>query len=179
MTVGALIFAHNNVAIDYTRLAVFAAQRIKKFLNIPVSIVTDNAEWLEKSYPNHPFDKVIKILSESGSQKLFYDGSIASKKLEWKNSTRYRAYDISPYDRTLVIDSDFIINSNTLKIALERDTPFQIYKRSFSLTGWKDTKPYERVNQYRVTISSHLSMGRSAPGGLVFSVCCNFNEPVP
>lgn len=150
MTVGALIFAHNNTAIDYTKIAIFSAKRVKKFLNIPVTLVTDNVEWLEKNYPGHPFDNVIKILNEPSSQKLFYDGSISSKKLEWKNSTRYRAYDISPYDRTLVIDSDFIINSSILKTAFERDTPFQIYQKSFSITGWKDTRPYERINQYSV-----------------------------
>jgi hypothetical protein len=150
MTVGALIFAHNNTAIDYTKLAVFAAQRIKKFLNIPVSIVTDNVQWLEDNYPNHPFDKVIHIINEPAFHKLFYDGSVSSKKLEWKNITRYRAYDISPYDRTLVIDSDYVINSNILKNALDRDTPFQIYQRSFNITGWKDTTPYIRINQYSV-----------------------------
>jgi len=150
MTVGALIFAHNNAGVDYTKLAVFAAQRIVKFLKIPVSIVTDNTAWLEKNYPDHPFDKVINIVLEPSTHKLFYDGSISSTKLEWKNITRYRAFDVSPYDRTLVIDSDYIINSDILKIALERDTPFQIYRRSFSLTGWKDTTPYERINQYSI-----------------------------
>ncbi len=150
MKTGALIFAHNNTAIDYTKLAVFAAKRIKKFLNIPVTLATDNIDYLKKHYPGHPFDSVIVVPTEPSSQKLFYDGSISSKKLEWKNSTRYRAYDISPYDRTLIIDSDYILNSDVLKIALERDTPFQIYKRSFNLTSWKDSKPYERINQYSI-----------------------------
>jgi hypothetical protein len=150
MKTGALIFALNNSAIDYTKLAVFAALRIKEFLNIPVTIATDNTEWLVKNFPDHPFEKIIKIHNEHSSHKLFYDGSLSSKKLEWKNTTRYRAYEISPYDRTLIIDSDFIINSNVLKVALERDAPFQIYKRSFSLSDWKDTKPYERINQYSI-----------------------------
>lgn len=150
MTTGALIFAHNNTAIDYTKLAVFAAQRVIKFLNIPVSIVTDNPEWLESNYPNHPFENVIKVANEPASQKLFYDGSISSKKLEWKNASRYRAYDLSPYDRTLVLDSDFILNSDRLKIALERDTPFQIYRNSFDITGWRDTTPYKRINHYSI-----------------------------
>ena len=72
MTVGALIFAHNNTAIDYTKIAIFSAKRVKKFLNIPVTLVTDNVDWLEKNYPGHPFDNVIKILNEPASQKLFY-----------------------------------------------------------------------------------------------------------
>ena len=35
MTTGALIFAQNNGLVDYVKLAVFAASRIKKYLNIP------------------------------------------------------------------------------------------------------------------------------------------------
>jgi hypothetical protein len=150
MKTGALIFAHNNTAIDYTKLAVFAANRVKKFLNIPVSIVTDNAEWLEKNYPDHPFDQVIVIVNESASHKLFYDGPLSSVKLEWKNVTRYRAYDITPYDRTLVLDSDYILNSDTLKVALERNTPFQIYQRSFDLVDWRERESYVRINQYSI-----------------------------
>jgi hypothetical protein len=150
MTTGALIFAHNNTAIDYTKLAVFAAKRVKQFLNIPVSIVTDNSTWLEQTYPDHPFEHVIKIVTEPAPQKLFYDGTISSKKLEWKNTSRYRAYDLTPYQRTLVLDSDYILNSDILKTALTRETPFQLYQKSFSLTHWRDTKPYERINQFSI-----------------------------
>jgi hypothetical protein len=150
MTTGALIFAHNNTAIDYTKLAVFSATRVKKYLDIPVSIVTDNVAWLEKNYPDHPFDQVITINNEPASQKLFYDGTVSHVKLEWKNVTRHRAYDISPYDRTLVLDSDYILNSDTLKIALERNTPFQIYQHSFDLVNWRKREPYTRINQYSI-----------------------------
>jgi hypothetical protein len=150
MTIGALIFAHNNTAIDYTKLAIFAAIRVKKHLNIPVSIVVDNVDWLEKTYPDHPFDQVIKINHELSSHKLFYDGSLSHVKLEWKNVTRYRAYDITPYDRTLVLDSDYVLNSNILKIALERNSPFQIYQKSFNLVSWKDPRPHCRINRYSI-----------------------------
>ncbi len=89
MTVGALIFAHNNTSIDYTRIAVFCAKRVKKYLDIPVSLITDNVNWLEKNYPDHPFDQVISTPVESSQNRLFYDGTLSSKKLEWKNSTRF------------------------------------------------------------------------------------------
>jgi hypothetical protein len=60
MTTGALIFAQNNAQVDYVKLAIFAASRITKFLNIPVSIVTDNTEYLLKNYPNHGFDQILE-----------------------------------------------------------------------------------------------------------------------
>lgn len=150
MSNGALIFAQNNSSIDYTKLAVFAAERVKKFLNIPVSIVTDNRKWLDENFHQHPFDKIIDIESEQGGQKLFYDGTLASKKLEWKNLSRNRAYDLTPYDRTLVIDSDYILGSSILKTAFETDAIFQIYRTSFDLAGWRDTSCFQRLNSYSV-----------------------------
>lgn len=150
MSNGALIFAHNNSSIDYTRLAVFAAERVKKFLDIPVSIVTDNRKWLDEQFHLHPFDKIIEITLESSTQKLFYDGTMASKKLEWKNLSRNRAYDLTPYDRTLVIDSDYILSSSILKSAFETDAIFQIYQNSFDLAGWRDTSCFERISSYSV-----------------------------
>lgn len=151
MTTGALIFAHNNEWIDYTKLAIFCANRVKKYLDIPVSIVTDNVKWLMESYPDHPFDKVIEIPGELYvNQRLFHDGALSNKKLEWKNGTRYRAYDLTPYDTTLVLDSDMVLCSSNLKLALERDTPFQLYKESLDLTGWRDKAPYQRINPYSI-----------------------------
>jgi hypothetical protein len=152
MSKGALIFAHNNANMDYVKLAVFAAERIKKFLNVPVSIATDSKSWLLKTYPDHPFDQIIDIAVETSmsQQKKFHDGTMAFTLGEWKNLSRFRAYDVTPYDRTLVLDSDYIINSSILKIAFEKDAPFQIYKKSFDLAGWRDTKQFERINQYSV-----------------------------
>lgn len=150
MTNGALIFAHNNPSVDYIKLAVFAARRITKFLNIPVSIVTDSKGWLLKSCPDHPFDKIIEISVEPATHKLFYDGSISSENLEWKNLTRVRAYELSPYDKTLVIDSDYVINSDVLLSAFDRDEPLQLYSKSIDLAGWRDTTYFTRINPYSI-----------------------------
>ena len=150
MSNGALIFAHNNPIIDYVKLAVFAAKRIKRFLNIPVSIVTDSKDWLLKTHPNHPFDKIIEIGVESATHKTFNDGSLSSTKFEWKNVSRNRAYELSPYDTTMVVDSDYIINSDILKTAFDRVEPLQIYSKSFDLAGWRDKTYFERINPYSI-----------------------------
>jgi hypothetical protein len=152
MTTGALIFAHNNAGIDYTRLAVFCGKRVRKYLDLPVSLVTDNVEWLTKNYPDHPFDQIIPVSVEQSQNRLFYDGTLSSKKLEWKNGTRFQAYDVTPYDTTLVLDSDMVICSDKLKSAIHRDVPFQIYKKSFDITGWRDQSPYTRMNPYSIPL---------------------------
>lgn len=150
MSNGALIFAHNNTGIDYTKLAVFAARRLKHYLDVPVSIVTDNKQWLIDHYADHPFDRVIEIPHEGATERFFCDGSLASKKYEWKNLTRSLVYDLTPYDKTLVIDSDYVVNSSVLKLAFDRSELFQIYSRSLDLAGWRDTTYFHRINPYSI-----------------------------
>lgn len=152
MTTGALIFAQNNAYVDYTKLAIFSAKQIIKHLGIPVTLVTDNPEYLNLTYPEDSkiFDKILVINSSETQQKKFYDGSLSYKRYEWKNFSRNQAFDLSPYETTLVIDSDYIINSNILSIALKRDYDFQIYKDSLDLAGWRNTSSFTRINQYSI-----------------------------
>jgi len=150
MTVGAVLFALNNDAIDYTRLAVYAADKVKKFLNIPVTLITDSPHWLEGNYPNHGFDNVITISEEFNYSRQFNDGTIAGKMLSWRNQSRNSVYRLTPYDKTLVIDSDFVINSNLLQMALDLDTDFQIYKKGFDIATWRNEGRTDRMNQYSI-----------------------------
>jgi len=151
MTTGAILFAQNNSTVDYIKLAVFAATRIINHLDIPVSIITDNPQWLTEHYPNHPFDQVIEIpIEATPQQKYFHDGTLASHKLDWKNKSRSSVYDLTPYDRTLVIDSDYIISSNILKTALINEHDFQIYSKSFDLASWRTSLEFTRINQYSI-----------------------------
>jgi hypothetical protein len=119
MSQGIVIFAQNNRQVDYIKLAVFAAKQAQHYLGLPVSLITDSRSWLEEGYPDHPFDQVIDVdFSDVSQHRVFYDGALASKKVEWRNHTRSKIYDLTPYYTTLVIDSDYIINSSQLKISI-------------------------------------------------------------
>lgn len=151
MTHGIVIFAQNNSSIDYVKLATFAAKRAQHFLDLPVSLITDARGWVETSQPAHTFDQIIDVeFSNTVQKKTFFDGSLYSKNLEWKNFARNRAYDLSPYDKTLVIDSDYIINSDILKIAFKREAELQIYSSSMDLAGWRSTDEFTRINPYSI-----------------------------
>ena len=151
MTTGALIIAQNNNSIDYVKLAVFAASRVDQYLHIPITLVTDNKSWLEEKYPNHKFSSVIELTPNNVIQtRNFNDGSVSSRFLEWKNWSRSQAYDLTPYDRTLVLDSDYILNSSLLKVALDNDNDFQIYRNSFDLALDRDTTQFSRISSYSV-----------------------------
>ena len=150
MSKGVVLFAQNNGGVDYVKLADFCANRVRKYLQVPVSIITDSPDWLLESCPNHCFDKIILLQEDAAGKKEFFDGTLASKRFDWKNLSRSRVYDLTPYDKTLVLDSDYIINSSILKSAFERDAYLQIYQRSFDIAGWRDTKPFTRLNSFSV-----------------------------
>ena len=147
MTYGAVIFAQNNGAIDYVKIATFSAKQIKQYLNIPVSLVTDSPDAVTE---DNVFDQIIVINSNTTQTKKFHDGTLSSKTLVWKNQSRSQIFDLTPYDTTLVIDSDYIINSSVLLPAFNSNSNFQIYRTSLDLAGWRNTSSFDRLNQYSI-----------------------------
>jgi hypothetical protein len=100
---GVLLFAFNSPTVDYFSLAVYTAKRANRFLGLPVSVVTDKNTDL--SLYDYKFDNVFLVSSDSTNTK---------NKDIWINKGRYQAYDLSPYDETLLIDVDYLINSDRL-----------------------------------------------------------------
>ena len=100
---GALLFAFNSPKTDYYAMAEFTAKRINHFLNLPVTIVTD-AESLPSS-SDYRFDKT--VITEADTNNNFRNDV-------WINKGRYQAFQYSPYDETLLLDVDYMVNSDML-----------------------------------------------------------------
>jgi hypothetical protein len=119
MNQGCCIFAFDG-DIAYGPQAVLAATLVKKYLNIPVTLITDK---LTSSNTNCTiFDQVIIIEIEDTDNSRVLSG----RNISFKNINRNRIYDITPYDRTLLIDSDFLVFSDRLKPYLDSDNDFMI-----------------------------------------------------
>ena len=121
MTRGILIFAHNNRDVDYALMSIVSGHLAGKYLQVPVSLITDKftIEWMKQSKiyqkAKSVFDKIIEIEKPvTDNQRNLHDG-VENKLVPFINSNRYSAYELTPYDRTLLIDSDFLIFSNTLE----------------------------------------------------------------
>ena len=137
MTTGVLIFAYNNEHIDYLALANWSAANIRKHLNLPVCVVTDI------KIPNHyKFEQTIYAQSQSASQRWFAD---IDKTVSWHNGNRVDAYELSPWEKTLVLDADYVVASNQLKVLLNIDQDFIAHKTSYDVTGL-DT--FDSINNF-------------------------------
>jgi len=144
MKKGILLFAFNNPDIDYIKLASFAAQRASRFLNLPVSLATDQSMIPANCFA---FDNIITVKKDHlNNSKFFYDGVDKSKRIDWHNRSRSGYFDITPYDETLVIDADYIINSDFLKYCWQQPHDFIIYKDSYDLSQHRNNKEFETIS---------------------------------
>lgn len=111
MTRGCLIYAHDG-DIDYGSQAVLAAKLAIKHLKVPVSLITDKLTFnnLQHNFSVLPFDTIIQIDLPITNNKRKLEG----KTIDFINTNRASAWELTPYDKTLVIDSDFLIFSDIL-----------------------------------------------------------------
>ncbi len=144
MTKGILIFAFNNTEIDYISIAAYAACQAKKHLQLPVSLITNQIDYATNLF-SEVFDKIIHCEDNSIQTKRFHNDENYNKAI-WYNSSRSSAFELTPYDETLVIDSDFIINSDFLKYSWQQPDEFLIYDKSMDLASHRDTKEFETVS---------------------------------
>ena len=120
MTQGILIYAHNNRTVDYSLMAIIAGGLAKKNLQVPVSLVTDTSTiaWMKESdifnQAEGMFEHIITVdRPTTDNQRRLHDGQ-TGQMIPFINTNRSTAWDLTPYDRTLLIDSDFFIFSNSL-----------------------------------------------------------------
>lgn len=129
MKTGAVMMAFNNEHYNYVQLAAWNADNIRRHLKIPVCLITDEIDVPDK------FDDVIRVEKPVPGQRYFPDvKSVGS----WYNSSRCEVLEMSPYDRTLLLDADYVICSTSLKWALETNKPFLCFKNAYDITTTTD-----------------------------------------
>lgn len=128
MTQGAVLFAFNNDRVDYVSQAQWSAPRITRHLGIPVTLVTDS-----KPDDVSMFDQVIIRESRSGGTRK-YDHMNADSSATWFNRGRCRAYDVTPYDQTIVLDTDYIVASDRLKVLFDSDHNVLCHRQVLDVT---------------------------------------------
>ena len=132
MNCGAIIFAHNSREVDYALIALISGGLVNKHLKVPVSLITDASTetWMKESgiYQNalEVFDKIILVEKpKTANSRRLYDGA-SNKTVPFVNTNRNSAWDLTPYDRTLLLDSDFLIFSDRLNEYWTFDDDFLI-----------------------------------------------------
>ena len=122
MTKGVLLFAHNNSTVDYVKQANFCAGQIKKHLDLPVCLITSD----KFNEDHNNFNHVIVVEKPNADQtKRFYNVT-NSYEDTWNNTSRPDAYSLTPYDETIVMDTDYIVANSNLNKVFESKEDFLI-----------------------------------------------------
>ena len=134
MNRGVVLFAFNSEKYDYFKMAVATAKRVHHFLGLPVTLITDKDSLQETQ---NIFDKIHIVEPDKNNRRDWG---------QWINKGRYQAYELSPYDDTILLDTDYMINSNKLLTLFEFDTDFCCHSRTEFFMQPK--LPQERLSAY-------------------------------
>jgi hypothetical protein len=141
MTRGGLIFAHNSRDVDYALLAVISGGLAKKHLEIPLTLVTDmsTVAWMKESQlwdkANSIFEKITVVERPVTDNTRRLNDGTDSKVVPFINADRASAWDLTPYDRTLLLDSDYLIFSDVLNNYWSLDDNVLISKSMNDIQG--------------------------------------------
>lgn len=118
---GVVIYAYNS-KFDYVKMAELAAKQAKKYLGFPVTLITD--------FPieSKIFDSIIiePLPSDSTTRSFSLPNSdfVESK---WHNTNRMSVYDLTPYEKTLLIDADYFMFNDSLKHIFDTKSEFACF----------------------------------------------------
>lgn len=112
---GVVLFAFKSSTVDYIKLAESAAKLIQHNLKLPVTVITD-------SKTDYAFDNVITVTAKSGNTRRTQSGQV----IDWRNFDRFRVYEYSPYDETILLDVDYLILDSSLIKLLEQPFDYRL-----------------------------------------------------
>lgn len=127
---GVVLYAFNNADTNYMRIAEHATSLITNKLKLPVTIITGTNEVVDFAV-----DSIIRIENNTSNQRFSTDHS---KMVHWRNTGRYTAYECSPYQTTILLDSDYLILDDSLLKYLSLEWDYLLPHRNIN-TGYGET----------------------------------------
>jgi hypothetical protein len=125
---GVILFAFNSPDVNYVGIADSASKLITHALNLPVTLVTDSC-----GQPKFEYDRIIRV--DSFDQFSNFRTDLDGKTIAWKNFGRYTAYELSPYEETILIDTDYLVLDNSLIKLFETDFDYKIMHHNRDTNG--------------------------------------------
>ena len=123
---GVCFFVYNNEQIDYVELAMIAARYVKKYLDLPVCIMTDQGtyNWMIESQTEEDIDYVfdyIKITKDEvvSNIRRHFDSPWTEFQAEFQNGNKHKIWEYSPFEQTLLLDTDYIVKNEFLLSSFE------------------------------------------------------------
>ncbi len=134
MKKGFLLFAYNNESVDYVKMAIWTRNRLKRYYDLPVCLVTDS----ESIGQNLDFFDYVILSDCVTEQKKLYNKT----PLTFRNINRSQSYQITPFEETIILDTDIFICSNKLNALWHSNLDVAVCKNCIDVFGrnWAETQ---------------------------------------
>jgi hypothetical protein len=130
---GVVMFAVNTTEVDYVKIANRTAKLVEHYLKLPVTLITDH----DTDTSGYNYDQVIRIDPQGHTYRT------ENVDVQWRNFGRYLAYDLSPYDDTILLDSDYAVLDNSLLKLWETDFDYKLMHHNSDERG----ASYEKMGE--------------------------------
>jgi hypothetical protein len=140
---GVALFAYDTDKIKYSKLAMLAAGFVKKAMtNNNVCLITDQPTWDNMCgiYSTEAIDAVfdevvIAEVPKTSNSRIHRDSPWSSFTNEFRNRNKHLIIDYTPYDQTLLIDIDYIMQNNYFDYLFDTDQSVAMYHNAHNLIG--------------------------------------------
>lgn len=140
-TKGTCFFAYNNSQLDYIKFACIAAAYVKRNMkNNNTCLVTDYGGygWLQESiskkWQDYCFDEiVVQDVVHKENFRRHHDSPWTEFRAQFSNSNKDDIFKLSPFDKTLLVDTDYIIQNDFYDYIFETDIAISMHKNSVYL----------------------------------------------
>jgi len=153
MTSGIAFFAYNTEQINYLKLARLAALYAAKYMpGYPICLITDDASWKwfvesDDYIDDDLFDTIVFTDQPSSDNKRLHKDSPYTKFVSaFKNGNKHRINEFTPYDKTLLLDIDYIIQNNDLAYVFDSDSSVALFHNAEDLIGRPPHVAQQRLN---------------------------------
>lgn len=121
---GVLLYCFNTPKYRYDLIASKTIPLLRKNLNVDITVITDPE--------THQYLKQFDWLDFKTIEPQ--KGNTIDQK-PWYNLERHKAYDLSPYDNTILLDIDYFCYTDQLLSYAETEHDFWIHDKVYDVTG--------------------------------------------
>jgi hypothetical protein len=141
MSKGVLFVAFDSVTdqgnvLRYTEQAKISANLVRRYLKLPVGIVSDKTV--------AGFDEQIIVEKPASAERHVLIGD-RHESYNWFNDCRRQLYNLTPWKQTLLLDTDYFLQSDTFLKCFEFDAPFQLINDVYDPTNRNSFSKYETL----------------------------------
>ena len=184
---GIVLFAFNNPTVDYGTIALCNAMCIKKNMKENhITLICDHAthEALMKTKADicrrviNNWVHTESPTNSSKSMRTIKDTSEHRHDMTWLNRGRQLVWELSPYQETLLIDSDYFILDNTLDHCWGSVEDIMINKVVLNIDNELLYDPREKINDVGIPLywATAVYFNRSEKAETFFNLCHHIAE---